>query len=135
MKQVKFIIICMFMMLSINVFAQTSNTLIIKSHHPNDENTVIRIWKTPENNYIIRTTYSNKSDDFDQSKIHQYNKTVDYDGFAKRVTFKASETVYIIAYASGKYAFVVGFFSEALNRIVSADYIIDYINKDAFNNL
>ena len=123
------------MIFSLNTFAQTSNTLNVKSHHPNEVNTVIRIWRTPENKYIIKTNYSDKADDFDQSIVYQQNKTVDYDGFGKRVTFKVADTYYVLAHVSGEYALVFGFFSEALNTVVSANYVIDYINKEAFNNL
>ena len=135
MKNIKLLLGCLFMIFSLNTFAQTSNTLIVKSHHPNDVNTVIRIWRTPENKYIIKTNYSDKADDFDQSIVYQQNKTVDYDGFAKRVTFKEADTYYVLAHVSGEYALVFGFFSEALNTVVSANYVIDYINKEAFNNL
>ena len=114
---------------------QTSKTLIVKCHHSNDVNTVIRIWKTSDNKYIIRSNHGNDPDDFDQSVIYQYNKTVKYDGFAKRVTFQVSDTYYILAHVSGEYALVFGFFSEALNTVVSANYIVDYINKEAFNDL
>lgn len=41
----------------------------------------------------------------------------------------------MIAYANEKFAFVYGFYSEALNNIVSVEYTIDFINKSAFNNL
>lgn len=75
-------------------------------------------------------------DDFDQEKLTQYQKKVEYDGFAKRVTFKTSDdSYYVIAHVSGEYSLVFGFYSEALNNIVSVDYIIDYINRQTFNNL
>lgn len=60
MKAIKFLITCIFLFFGISVFASTDNTLIIKAHHPNDNKTIVRIWKTPENNYIIRTSYSDK---------------------------------------------------------------------------
>lgn len=90
----------------------------------------------PKNDYIIRTSYSDKKDDFDQEKLSQQQKKVEYDGFAKRVIFKTSDNAYyVIAYANGKFTFVYGFYSEALNDIVSVEYTIDFINKSAFNNL
>lgn len=90
----------------------------------------------PKNDYIIRTSYSDKKDDFDQEKLSQQQKKVEYDGFAKRVIFKTSDNAYyVIAYANGKFTFVYGFYSEALNNIVSVEYTIDFINKSAFNNL
>lgn len=136
MKAIKFLITCIFLFFGISVFASTDNTLIIKAHHPNDNKTIVRIWKTPENNYIIRTSYSDKKDDFDQEKLSQYQKKVEYDGFAKRVILKTSDNAYyVIAYANEKFAFIYGFYSEALNNIVSVEYTIDFINKSAFNNL
>lgn len=135
MKAIKFLITCIFLFFGISVFASTDNTLIIKAHHPNDNKTIVRIWKTPENNYIIRTSYSDKKDDFDQEKLSQHQKKVEYDGFAKRVILKTSDNAYyVIAYANEKFAFVYGFYSEALNNIVSVEYTIDFINKSAFNN-
>ena len=135
MKYIKFIITVVVLCFSINTFAQTKH-LLTTAHHPNDKNTIIRIWKTPDNNYIIRTSYSNKEDDFDQEKLYQYQKKVEYDGFAKRVTFKASsEIFYVLAYTNKQYAFVYGFYSEALNDIVSISYKIDYINENLFKNL
>lgn len=94
------------------MFAATGNVLLIKAHHPKDKNTIIRIWKTPKNEYIIRTSYSSlDKDDFDQEKLTQYQKKVEYDGFAKRVTFKTSDdSYYVIAHVSGKYALV--FFTQ-----------------------
>lgn len=135
MKFVKFVITAIMLCFCICSFAQTKQ-LLIKAHHPNDKNTIIRIWKIPDNNYIIRTTYSNKEDDFDQEKLYQYQKKVEYDGFAKRVTFKtSSETFYVLAYTSEQYAFVYGFYSDALKDIVSISYRIDYINENLFKNL
>ena len=136
MKAIKFLITCIFLFFGISVFASTDNTLIIKAHHPNDNKMIVRIWKTPENNYIIRTSYSDKKDDFDQEKLLQYQKKVEYDGFAKRVVLKTSDNAfYVITYANGEFAFIYGFYSEALNNIVSIEYTIDFINKSAFNNL
>ncbi len=74
MKTINLIITCVLLLFSINVFASTDNILLIKAHHPNDKNTIIRIWKSPQNDYIIRTSYSNKKDDFDQEKLSQYQK-------------------------------------------------------------
>lgn len=136
MKYVRLFIISMLLLFNINTFAQEKNALIVKSHHPNDKNTMIRIWKTPKNDYIIRTSYSNETDDFDQEKLYQYQKKVEYDGFSKRVTFKTSDnSFYVIAHVDGEYALVYGFYSEALKNIVSTTYIIDYINQKAFNKL
>ena len=136
MNYIKLFIISLLLIFSINAFAQTKNTLILKSHHPNDKNTVIRIWKTPKNDYVIRTSYGNETDDFDQEKLYQFQKKVEYDGFSKRVIFKASdERFYVIAHVDGEYALVYGFYSEALKDIVSVSYIIDYINKKVFNEL
>ncbi len=136
MKTINLIITCVLLLFSINVFASTDNILLIKAHHPNDKNTIIRIWKSPQNDYIIRTSYSNKKDDFDQEKLSQYQKKVEYDGFAKRVIFKTSDNdSYVIAYLNEKFAFVYGFYSEALHDIVSVEYTIDFINKKVFNNL
>lgn len=47
---------------------------ILKAHHPNDNKTIVRIWKSPKNDYIIRTSYSDKKDDFDQEKLSQQQK-------------------------------------------------------------
>ena len=86
--------------------------------------------------HIIRTSYSNKEDDFDQERLYQYQKKVEYDVFAKRVTFKtSSEAFYVIAYVNEQYAFVYGFYSDALKDVVSIYYEIDYINKNLFKNL
>ena len=136
MKIIKFIITCALLLVSINIFASTDNILLIKAHNPNDQKTIIRIWKSPQNNYIIRTSYSAKKDDFDQEKLSQHQKKVEYDGFAKRVILKTSDNAYyVIAYANEQFAFVYGFYSEAINNIVSVEYTIDFINKSAFNNL
>lgn len=136
MNYIKLIIIGVFLSFHINVFAQAKNTLIIKSHHPNDKNTIIRIWKTPKNNYIIRTSYSDETDDFDQEKIYQFQKKVEYDGFSKRVAFNTSdESFYIIAQVNGEYILIYGFYSEALKNIVSISYITDYIDQNVFNEL
>lgn len=136
MKIIKFIITYALLLVSINIFASTDNILLIKAHNPNDQKTIIRIWKSPQNDYIIRTSYSAKIDDFDQEKLSQHQKKVEYDGFAKRVILKTSDNAYyVIAYANEKFAFVYGFYSEALNNIVSVEYTIDFINKSAFNNL
>ena len=136
MKAIKYLITCIFFVFGINVFASDDNTLIIKAHHPTDNKTIIRIWKSPKNDYFIRTSYSDEIDDFEQEKLTQQQKTVEYDGFAKRVIFKCSDNAYyVIAYVNEQYAFLDGFYSEALNTIVSAEYTIDYINKSAFNNL
>lgn len=48
MKAIKFLITCIFLFFGISVFASTDNTLIIKAHHPNDNKTIVRIWKTPK---------------------------------------------------------------------------------------
>lgn len=88
MKAIKFLITCVFLFFSISVFASADNTLILKAHHPNDNKTIVRIWKSPKNDYIIRTSYSDKKEDFDQEKLSQQQKKVEYDGFAKRVIFK-----------------------------------------------
>lgn len=136
MNYIKLFITSVLLIFNVNVFAQTKNTLIIKSHHPNDKNTIIRIWKTPKNDYIIRTSYSDDTDDFDQEKLYQFQKKVEYDGFSKRVTFKTSdECFYIITHVNGEYALVYGFYSEALNNIISISYVIDYIDKKVFNEL
>lgn len=136
MKYLKLFIISALLLIDINAFAQTKNTLIVKSHHPNDNNTVIKIWKTPKNDYIIRTSYSNETDDFDQEKLSQFQKKVEYDGFAKRVIFKSSNnSYYVIAHVNGEYALVFGFYSEILKDVISVDYIIDYIDKKVFNDL
>ncbi len=136
MKIIKFIITYALLLVSINIFASTDNILLIKAHNPNDQKTIIRIWKSPQNDYIIRTSYSAKKDDFDQEKLSQHQKKVEYDGYAKRVILKTSDNAYyVIAYANEKFAFVYGFYSEALNNIVSVEYTIDFINKSAFNNL
>lgn len=47
---------------------------ILKAHHPNDNKTIVRIWKSQKNDYIIRTSYSDKKDDFDQEKLSQQQK-------------------------------------------------------------
>lgn len=47
---------------------------ILKAHHPNDNKTIVRIWKSPKNDYIIRASYSDKKDDFDQEKLSQQQK-------------------------------------------------------------
>ena len=136
MKELRYILTSLILFIGLSVFAATGNVLLIKAHHPKDKNTIIRIWKTPKNEYIIRTSYSLDKDDFDQEKLTQYQKKVEYDVFAKRVTFKTSDdSYYVIAHVSGKYALVFGFYSEALNNIVSIDYITDYINRQTFNNL
>lgn len=136
MKAIKFLITCVFLIFDISVFASADNTLIIKAHHPNDNKTIVRIWRTPENDYIIRTSYSDKKDDFDQEILSQYQKRVEYNGFAKRIILKTSNgECYVIAYADEEFAFVYGFYSEALNNIVSVEYTIDFINKAVFNNL
>ena len=136
MKRIKYILTSLLLFVGISIFAANGNVLLLKAHHPKDKNTIIRIWKTPKNEYIIRTSYSLDKDDFDQEKLTQYQKKVEYDGFAKRVTFKTSDdSYYVIAHVSGEYALVFGFYSEALNHIVSVDYIIDYINRQTFNNL
>lgn len=136
MKYLKLFIISALLLIDINAFAQTKNTLIVESHHPNDNNTVIKIWKTPKNDYIIRTSYSNETDDFDQEKLSQFQKKVEYDGFAKRVIFKSSNnSYYVIAHVNGEYALVFGFYSEILKDVISVDYIIDYIDKKVFNDL
>ena len=135
MKTVKIIITIVMLCLCTNSFAQTRQ-LLVRAHHFYDKNTVIRIWKTPENNYIIRSNYGKDPNDFDQEKLYQFQKKVEYDGFAKRVVFKTSEdTFYVLAHVNGQYALVYGFYSDALNDIVSADYIVDYINENLFNNL
>ena len=135
MKMIKLIITVFMLFFSINIFAQTKQ-LLVTAHHPNDKNTIIRIWKTTDNNYIIRTSHSNKEDAFDQERLYQYQKKVEYDGFAKRVTFKtSSEAFYVIAYVNEQYAFVYGFYSDALKDVVSIYYEIDYINKNLFKNL
>lgn len=136
MKYLKLFIISALLLIDINAFAQTKNTLIVESHHPNDNNTVIKIWKTPKNDYIIRTSYSNETDDFDQEKLSQFQKKVEYDGFAKRVIFKSSNnSYYVIAHVNEEYALVFGFYSEILKDVISVDYIIDYIDKKVFNDL
>ena len=118
------------------ISANAANTLIIKAHHPKDKSTVVRIWKTPSNKYIIRNSYSTNAEDYDQEVLYQNQKKVDYDGFAKRITFKMSDDSYwVLAYIDGTYAVVYGFYSEALHDIVSISYTIDYINKEAYNNL
>lgn len=115
---------------------EAANTLIIKAHHPEDKATIVRIWRTPENKYIIRTSYSDKQDDYDQEVLYQYQKKVEYDGGAKRVTLKMSnESYWVLAYMNNTYAIIYGFYSEALNKIVSKSYTIDYINKEAYKNL
>ena len=135
MKIVKFITTAVILCLCVNSFAQTKQ-LLIKAHHPDDKNTIIRIWKTPENKYIIRTNYSEDTDEFDQEILYQYQKKVEYDGFSKRVIFKASsEIFYVLAHVNAQYAFVSGFYSDALNDIVSVTYIIDYIDESLFNGL
>lgn len=91
--------------------------------------------ENPENNYIIRTSYGDKKDDFDQEKLSQHQKKVEYDGFAKRVILKTSDNAYyVIAHANEKFAFVYGFYSEALNNIVSVEYTIDFINQYSVNS-
>lgn len=136
MKYLKLFIVSILLLLNINALAQTKNTLIIESHHPNDKNTIIKIWKTPKNDYIIRTSFSKETDDFDQEKLYQSQKKVEYDGFSKRVIFKASNnSYYVIALVNGEYALVFGFYSEALKNVVSVSYIVDYIDKKAFNEL
>ena len=118
MKRIKYILTSLLLFVGISIFAANGNVLLLKAHHPKDKNTIIRIWKTPKNEYIIRTSYSLDKDDFDQEKLTQYQKKVEYDGFAKRVTFKTSDdSYYVIAYVSGEYALVFGFYSEALNNI------------------
>ena len=135
MKIIKIVITIVTLCLCANSFAQTKH-LLIKAHHPNDKNTIIRIWKTHENSYIIRTNYGEDTDDFDQEKLYQFQKKVEYDGFAKRVIFKTSdEAFYVLAHMDGQYAFVYGFYSTALDDIVSIAYTIDYINKNLFKNL
>lgn len=135
MKAIKIVITIITLCLCANSFAQTKQ-LLIKAHHPNDKNTTIRIWKTFENNYIIRTNYGKDENDFDQEKLYQHQKRVEYDGFAKRVILKTSdETFYVLAHIDGQYAFVYGFYSDALDKIVSVAYIIDYIDEKLFKNL
>lgn len=75
MNYIKLFITSVLLIFNVNVFAQTKNTLIIKSHHPNDKNTIIRIWKTPKNDYIIRTSYSDDTDDFDQENYISFKKS------------------------------------------------------------
>lgn len=87
MKAIKFLITCIFLFFGISISISANNTLITKAHHPNDNKTVVRIWP-PENDYIIRTSYSDKKDDFDQDKLSQHPQKVEYDGFAKRVILK-----------------------------------------------
>lgn len=135
MKIVKFITTAVTLCLCLNSFAQTKQ-LLIKAHHPDDKSTIIRIWKTPENKYIIRTNYSEDTDEFDQEILYQHQKSVEYDGFAKKVVFQAScEAFYILAHVNGQYAFVFGFYSNAINNIVSVSYMIDYIDENLFNDL
>ena len=124
MKRIKYILTSLLLFVGISIFAANGNVLLLKAHHPKDKNTIIRIWKTPKNEYIIRTSYSLDKDDFDQEKLTQYQKKVESD-----------DSYYVIAYVSGEYALVFGFYSEALNNIVSVDYITDYINRQTFNNL
>lgn len=118
------------------ISANAANTLIIKAHHPSDKSTVVRIWRTPSNKYIIRTSYSTNMEDYDQEVLYQNQKKVDYNGFAKRITFTMSDDSYwVLAYKDSVYTIVYGFYSEALNDIISISYIIDYINKEAYKNL
>ena len=134
MNVVKFLIIQIALIFCCNTFAQ--NSLLVKAHHPNDKKTIIRIWVTPENNYIIRTTYSEKQDDFEQQRLMQWQKKIEYDGFAKNVIFTPSDkTFYIVSYSNSVYSLVFGFFSEALNDAISVSYKIDFINEKVFNNL
>lgn len=135
MKKLRYLTLFVVLFFSFTT-AFSANNLLIKAHHPSDKNTILRIWKTPKNEYIIRTSYSNQENDFDQEKIYQYQKKVDYDGFAKRVTFKCSDdSFYVLAYKDNQYAIVFGFYSDALKDIVSVSYIIDFINKKEFDNL
>lgn len=135
LKYSKSIILGLLLILSC-ISTNAANTLIIKAHHPRDKSTVVRIWRTPSNKYIIRTSYSTNAEDYDQEVLYQNQKKIDYDGFAKRITFKMSDDSYwVLAYKDSAYAIVYGFYSEALNDIISISYIIDYINKEAYKNL
>lgn len=137
MKYIKFLIaLLLFFNISINLSAASVNKLILKAHHPKDTNTIIKIWKTPESKYIFRTSYSSRENDFDQEILYPHQKKVEYEGFAKTIIFQASGDVYyVIALKNSKYSFAFGFFSEALNDVVSVSYIIDYINKELFYDL
>ena len=55
MKRIKYILTSLLLFVGISIFAANGNVLLLKAHHPKDKNTIIRIWKTPKNEYIIRT--------------------------------------------------------------------------------
>lgn len=135
MKAVKSIITIVMLFLCVSSFAQTRQ-LLVKAHHVKDKNQIIRIWRIPENKYILRTNYGKYEYYFDQEILYQHQKKVEYDGFSKRVTFKdSSEMFFVLTHVNEEYAFVCGFYSDALDDIVSTIYVIDFIDEKLFENL
>lgn len=134
----------MTLLLVVTLFQSTSyaanpndtKKLIIKAHHENDINTVIRIWKTNKNKYIVRTSYDKIGEDFEQSVLEQFNKEVKWDGFSKSVIFNfSSDSNWTITYRNSAYFVVYNAYSDALKSVISVNYIIDYIDKQLFNDL
>lgn len=132
------------LLLVMTLFCITSNAanpndtkkIIIKAHHENDVNTIIRIWKTNKNKYIVRTSYDKIGEDFEQSVLEQYNKEVKWDGFSKSIVFNmTSETNWTITYRNSEYFVTFNAYSAALKSVITVNYIIDYIDKQLFNDI
>ena len=118
--------------------ANTNDTkkLIVKAHHEDDMNTVIRIWKTNKNKYIVRTSYDKIGEDFEQSVLEQYNKDVKWDGFSKSIIFNmSSETNWTLTHRNNEYFMVFNAYSNALKSVITVNYVIDYIDKQLFNDI